>query len=464
MIYLDHNATTTPTPAAREAVDEAMRLDACLWANPSSVHRAGQAVRHRVELARETLAKLLRVQAKHITFTSGGTESLGLAIRGVLDAAGANAPGAGALRGAGEVNPGGALQTSHRPRSLPVVVTSRVEHAAIRDLVDDLVKLGRIEARFAPIDSNGVVRVGVVGERAGLDELLRGATIAVFQWANNETGVVQPIDAIGAACRRQRVPFLCDGTQWIGKEPVPFDAASRLANSRTDPSGASDQDTSSAAPPYDLLAGSGHKFGGPKGIGFLWAHPGVRLRPQAPGAQELGRRAGTENVPGILGLAAAAQDATRWLADVSLRDRQRALRDRFERGVLEACPGARVNAQDARAASRDPLSGAQAPPPPPRLWNTTNIAFPRLEAEALLLLLSEQGLAASAGAACSSGSLDPSPVLLAMGVPEELAHGSLRFSLGRETTVAEIDRAVEIVKEAVRRLGRSSSSIAGGGA
>lgn len=421
-----------------------MRLDACLWANPSSVHRAGQAVRHRVELARERLATLLRVQAKHVTFTSGGTESLGLAIRGVLDAASANVVGAAAA------------VHSDRPTSLPVVVTSRVEHAAIRDLVDDLVKLGRIEARFAPIDSNGVVRVvGADGERAGLDELLRGATLAVFQWANNETGVVQPIDAIGAACRRQRVPFLCDGTQWIGKEPVPYDGASRHVNA--------DAASGVAAPPYDLLAGSGHKFGGPKGIGFLWAHPSVRLRPQAPGSQELGRRAGTENVPGILGLAAAAQDAIRWLADPSLRDRQRALRDRFERGVLEACPGARVNAQDAGAASGEKLSGLQ-PLPPPRLWNTTNIAFPRLEAEALLLLLSEQGLAASAGAACSSGSLDPSPVLLAMGVPEELAHGSVRFSLGRETAEEEIDRAVEIVKEAVRRLGRSSDSIAGGGA
>ncbi len=409
----------------------------------------GQVVRHRVELARETLAALLRVQAKHVTFTSGGTESLGLAIRGVLDASVANRVGASAVNDAGTGVTGGVARGANRPASVPVVVTSRVEHAAIRDLVDDLVKLGRIEARFAPIDSNGVVRVGSEGASGGLDELLRGATLAVFQWANNETGVVQPIEAIGAACRRQGVAFLCDGTQWIGKEPVPFDAASRHAMGGA-AGGAGGGEA--AAAPYDLLAGSGHKFGGPKGIGFLWAHPGVRLRPQAPGSQELGRRGGTENVPGILGLGAAAQDAIAWLADAALRDRQRTLRDRFERGVLAACPGARVNAQDGDAAT-----GAV----PPRLWSTTNIAFPRLEAEALLLLLSEQGLAASAGAACSSGSLDPSPVLLAMGLAEALAHGSLRFSLGRDTTQSQIDQAITIIGHAAHQLSKSSSSALG---
>jgi cysteine desulfurase len=418
MIYLDHNATTPPTPRARAAADEAMRDgEGGLWANPSSVHRAGQAVRHRIELARESLAGLLRVEPKQLTFTSGGTESIALAVRGTIDAAClARAPRAG--------------ESPIVPAKLPIIVSSKVEHAAVRDLLDELAKTARAEVRWAPVDTNGIVRVG------SLDPLLEHATLAVFQWANNETGVVQPIDAIGLACRRRAAKFLCDATQWIGKEPVPYDAR--------DP-----RHADGPPPPYDLLACSAHKFHGPKGVGVLWTGPGARYRPQVPGSQELGRRGGTENVPGILGAGAAGEDAVEWLGDPAHRARQAERRDRFERRVLAACAGACVNAQEAGP-------GAAAPP---RLWNTTNIAFPRLEAEALLLLLSERGLAASAGAACSSGSLDPSPVLLAMGVPETLAHGSLRFSLGRDTGDAEVEQAISIVAECVARLTGSSAAM-----
>jgi cysteine desulfurase len=170
----------------------------------------------------------------------------------------------------------------------------------------------------------------------------------------------------------------------------------------------------------------------------------VRYRPQVLGTQEMERRGGTENVPGILGFGAAAEQAMSWLADPVNRQRGAELRDRFERRVLELCPDASINGPTEPGA---------------RLWNTTNIAFPRLEAEALLLLLSERGVAASAGAACSSGSLDPSPVLLAMGVPETAAHGSVRFSLSRETSAEEIDRAADAVAQAVTRLAGSAAGV-----
>ena len=195
------------------------------------------------------------------------------------------------------------------------------------------------------------------------------------------------------------------------------------------------------APVGDLMTFAPHKFHGPKGVGVLWVRPGVALRPRILGAQELGRRGGTENVPGILGAGVAAREALEWLRENAPRARLAALRDEFERAVLAAIPDAAVNARAA-----------------PRLWNTTNIAFPRLAAEALLMIMSEQGLCASAGAACSSGSLEPSPVLLAMGIPEPLAHGSIRFSLSRHTTREEIDAAVAIVAGAVARLRGSSSS------
>jgi cysteine desulfurase len=379
------------------------------WANPSSVHRPGQAARHEVELSRASIAELLGLEpghAKQITFTSGGTESIAMGVLGVLRARASAAP------------------------SRPTIVTTAVEHAAMRDLAEDLEKTGQVDVARVPVDPNGVVVLDALDQ--ALDHARMGASLCVIQWANNETGVIQPIEAIGARCRQRGVAFLCDGTQWIGKEPVAWSSAS--------PQG----------PPYDLLVGSAHKFHGPKGVGFLWSRAGVRFRPMLQGSQELGKRGGTENVPGIVGAGQAARETIDWLENPSLREQGRLLRDRFERGILHAIPEARVNGQIPES------NGAI----PPRLWNTTNIGFPTLEAEGLLILLSEQGLCASAGAACSSGSLEPSSVLLAMGVPETFAHGSLRFSLGRETTADEINRAIEIVIACVRRLQGSSASLA----
>ncbi|USO00285.1 MAG: cysteine desulfurase [Phycisphaeraceae bacterium] len=375
MPYLDNNATTQPLP---EVVDGVRRALEEHWHNPSSVHRPGQAARHAVELARASLAGLIGVPARQVTLTSGGTESIDLAIRGVLGASGKQ-----------------------------VLITSRAEHAAVRNLAERLEQAGQTEVRWIPLLEGGVV------DAAALPGLLEGAALVSVQWANNETGVIQPVEAIAAACRERGVPYHCDAVQWVGKMPV-------------------------ESPPCDLLTFSAHKFHGPKGVGGLWVRPGVRLRPVLAGSQELGRRGGTENVPGILGAGVAAEAARAWLANAGERARLAALRDRFESAVLERCPGAVVN-----GAGRD------------RLWNTTNIGFPRLEAEALLLAMSERGLAASAGSACSSGSLDPSPVLLAMGVPPEIAHGSVRFSLSRFTTDDEINEAIEIVATCVDRVGGS---------
>lgn len=381
MIYLDHNATTPPADEVVAAMAQALRVT---WANPSSVHRPGQEARRAVELARAEIAELLAVKPKELTFTSGGTEAIDLAIRGGLAAA-----------------------------RRPVLVTSRVEHAAIRDLAASLAQRDGVEVRWCPINAAGVIDVAaleaLIADRPGL---------VALQWANNETGAIQPAELIGAACRARGVVFLCDATQWVGKLPVE-PGLDRWC---------------------DLLACAPHKFHGPKGVGVLWARAGVGIAPVQPGSQEKGRRGGTENVPGIVGAGIAARLTLDWLRHPAVRLRQAALRDRFEAAVLAAVPGARVNGPVA---------------PDARVWNTTNIAFPRLEAEPLLLAMSERGVAASAGAACSSGSLDPSPVLLAMGVPPELAHGSVRFSLGRDTTQTEVDRAAQIVVEAVRRVGGS---------
>ncbi|MBK7403171.1 MAG: cysteine desulfurase [Phycisphaerales bacterium] len=406
-IYLDNNATTRPSGAVCRAVEAAMTG---LWANPSSVHRAGQEARHAVELARKDLAALVGVAPKELILTSGGTESIDLAIRGVLGAA--------------------SLRTPAGPTAKPNVVTSRIEHAAVRDLVGRLESRGSIEVRWLPLD-----RQGVVDARA-LPNLLDPATALVsVMWANNETGVIQPVHSIGEVCRARGVPFHCDAVQWVGKMGstgvgTPEHAAAPARASSGPPS-----------LPCDLLSFSAHKFHGPKGVGGLWVRRGLALEPQILGSQEMDRRGGTENVGGIIGAGVAAREAREWLADPAQQARLATLRDRFEDGLLRRVPDAVVN-------------GAGCP----RVWNTTNVGFPSLEAEALLLLLSERGLCASAGAACSSGSLEPSPVLLAMGVPDALAHGSLRFSLSRETTEPEIDEAIGIIAAAVAQLRRSSSA------
>ncbi len=402
-VSLDNNATTKPTPEVVAAVVDALTTR---WHNPSSTHRPGQAARAAVELARRDLAELLGVRARELVLVSGGTESIDLAFRGTLGAFRARAGPSGPAR----------------------IITSRVEHAAVRDVAADLEQTGQAAVVHLPLDAQG--RVDVAALNAALHDPFFGFTLVSVQWANNETGVIQPVEAVHALCAEHGAIFHCDAVQWVGRMPV-----------NADPSPPSDagipahRHARGGVPPCDLLTLSAHKFHGPKGVGGLWIRQGVKVRPVLGGTQELGRRGGTENVPGIVGAGIAAAQAREWLEDAADRTRLAAMRDAFEREVLGACPGSVVNGAGAA-----------------RLWNTTNIAFPRLEAEAILMGLSELGVCASAGAACSSGSLDPSPVLLAMGVPEPLAHGSIRFSLSRFTTREELDRAVKAVVMVVGRL------------
>ena len=395
MIYLDNNATTRPSAAVADAVGGTL-LE--FWANPSSMHRFGQGARAALERARGSLAALVGARAKDLTFTGSGTEAIDLAIRGVL----------------------ASLTSEAR-----VLATSRAEHHAVQDLAEDLQRRG--EAR--------VVWLPLAGDRSGRIDVAASAAILVktppavisVQWANNETGVIQPVEEIGTLARTLRAVFHCDATQWVGKMPVDLGATA----------------TGDSPSPFDLLTFSPHKFHGPKGVGVLWARRSVKFRPLVHGTQELGKRGGTENVPGIVGAGVAADEARAFLSDPGAREKLAALRDQFEALVLKGVPRAVLNS----------------PAGVPRLWNTSNIGFARLEAEALLLLLSERGVCASAGAACSSGSLEPSPVLLAMGIEEELAHGSLRFSISRETTEAEVVEAAAIVVKCVHQLATSSDQV-----
>ncbi len=388
MIYLDNNATTRPADEVVAAMTRVLRDE---WANPSSLHRAGQAARRHVELARASVAKLIGCLERELVFVSGGTEAADLAVRGSLAAQ----PDRG------------------------VLVTSRLEHSAVRAVAEKLDQDG-VEVVWLPNDSVGVVDLNAL--QAVL--IRRGSEVALvsIMLANNETGVIQDLESIGRLCRDHGVRSFTDATQHVGKMPT---------------------DVRSLG--VDLMGFSAHKFHGPKGAGALYVRRGVRIEPQVVGGpQERLRRGGTENVAGIVGLGVAAELAGAWLS-TDERERLARLRDSLERRVLEG--GAQVS-----------VNGAGAP----RLWSTTNIAFEKLEAEAILLMLSERMVCASAGAACSSGSLEASPVLLAMGIPPELAHGSIRFSLSRETTDAEIDAAAEIIGETIQTLRASMTGVSPG--
>jgi cysteine desulfurase len=388
-VYLDNNATTRPTPQVVAAVAEAYES---LWANPSSVHRFGQAVRQRLELARAEVAKLIGAKPRELVLTSGGTEANHLALAGLL-----------------EVQPEATL------------LTTPIEHAAVREPAEARKQDGR-RVEWLTLGDGGVIDLPALRDRLADGD---GPVLLSVIWANNETGVIQPMAEIAAAVSAARgagrkVWLHTDATQAVGKLPVDVK-----------PLG------------VDLLSFAGHKFHGPKGVGGLWVRRGVRLRPQLRGGpQERELRGGTENVPAIVGLGVAAEQARAWLDDPSGAEAGAKRRDRLETAI------------------HDRLVEAGLTPPvvnsgeAPRLWNTSNLALRGLEAEAILLGLSERGVCASAGAACSSGSLEPSPILRAMGVPEPLAHGSIRLSLSRFSTDAEIDAAADTVAAVIARLAR----------
>lgn len=300
------------------------------------------------------------------------------------------------------------------------IISTLLEHSAAREPVKRLSEVNGYNVVWLPVSIDGLVDLDALR-----DALTRGGddvALVSIHWINNETGAIQPIEQIGQICREHKVPFFTDATQAVGK--VPCDLATL---------------------PVDALSFSSHKLHGPKGAGVLFARGRLGLVPQMLGGpHERERRGGTENVPGIVGLGVAAELAGKFLASNGPKIGQ-ARRDRLERAILDALPDAHVNSGGGGA---------------PRIWNTTNIGFPPLESEAILLLLSERGVSAAAGAACSSGSLEPSPVLLAQGIPEPIAHGSIRLSLSRYTTDAEIDYAIEVVPQVIARL-RESMPVGG---
>ena len=371
--YLDNNATTMPAPE----VTAAMLPYLTEWfGNPSSVHRFGQRARQAVEEARGQVAQLVGCAEAEMLFTAGGTESINTAIRGLLGA--------------------------RAPRNK--IVISTVEHSATRELCAALAKEGA-QVVAIEVDSDGNLDLDQL-ESALSDEV----ALVSIMWANNETGVIFPVERIAELCKARRIPFHCDGTQAVTKVPVDVTAVG-----------------------IDAMSFAAHKFHGPKGVGGLYVRRGLRYRPLViGGTQERGRRGGPENVPGIVGMGKAAEVG---LASLAKMGRVAEMRDRLERTVLDTI-------SDTRVIGRTDL----------RVPNTTNIAFYQLEAEAILLLLSEQGVYASAGAACSSGSLEPSPILRAMKIDERYAHGAIRLSLSRYTTDAEIDRALNVLPGVIQKL------------
>ncbi len=377
-VYLDNNATTRVAP---EVVEEMLPYFSEFYGNPSSMHSFGGNLAFKVREARARIAALLGAQPEEILLTSGGTESDATAIHAALAA-----------------NP----QKRH-------LVTTRVEHPAIKNLFEQYSKNG-YRVSFIPVDRQG---------RISTDELFGclsdDTAVVSMMWANNETGVFFPVDEVAAELHSRGIVFHTDAVQAVGKIPIDL---SRTA--------------------VDLLSLSGHKLHGPKGIGALYIRKGTKFKPlMVGGHQEQGRRAGTENVPGIIGLGKACELAAGNLNDIGSRVRE--LRDRLENALLEAVPQSMINGE---------REG--------RLPNTTSIAFEYVEGEAILLMMNEHGIAASSGSACTSGSLEPSHVLRAMGIPFTAAHGSIRFSLSHYTTGQEIDFVIEKMPPIIERLRQMS--------
>ena len=375
VVYLDNNATTRVAPEVVEAMEPYFHD---LYGNPSSMHTFGGQVRKAVERAREQVAALLGADPSEIVFTSCGTESDNAAIRGTLEA--------------------------HAGRKHHII-TTRVEHPGVRSVCRYLANNG-YRVTELPVDSEGLLDLGMLE-----DAITDDTAIVSIMWANNETGVIFPIEEIADICRRKGVVFHTDAVQAVGKVPIDL--------SRT---------------PVDLLALSGHKLHAPKGVGVLYIRKGTRCAPFILGGhQENGRRAGTENVPYIIGLGRAAELAADHMEEEVTR--VRALRDRLEEGILASCPDSTINGSRQH-----------------RLPNTTNIGFEFVEGESILLMLDDLGICASSGSACTSGTLEPSHVLRAMGVPFTRAHGSIRLSLSRYNTDEEIDYVLEHMPGVIHRL------------
>ena len=373
-IYLDHNATTPVAPPVADAMTSALRS---VFGNPSSVHAYGQEAKTALDEARSAVARLIGAEPTEIVFTSGGSESDNLAIRGVAEAA---APGRRHL------------------------VAGAIEHEAV------LRTLKALDGEDRPTTLVGVDERGVITADRLAEALTDETALVSVMHANNEIGTIQPVAELAALARERGALVHTDAVQSVGKIPVDV------------------RDLG-----VDLLSLSGHKFNGPKGAGALWIRRGTRLHAQLTGGrQERNRRAGTENLPAIVGLGAAARLLS---AREKEADDVTALRDRLEAGILAEVPGTAVNGGTG-----------------PRVGNTSNVSFHGVEAESLLIALDLEGIAVSTGSACSSGTLEPSHVLRAMGFSPHRTQNSIRFSLGLGNTAADVDRVVEVLPGLVDRL------------
>lgn len=373
-IYLDNNATTMVAPEVLEAM---LPFYNERWGNPSSIHSFGGGVSENVDAARASVAKMLGADNEYeIVFTGTGTESDNMAILGNIS----------------------------YYKDKKHIITTRVEHPAVLALCKKLERDG-FTITWLPVDAEGMIDVDILK-----DSVRDDTAIVSVMYANNETGVVFPVEEIGSFLRERGIPFHVDAVQAAGRIPIDVNKIN-----------------------CDLLTISGHKFHAPKGIGALYVRRGTRMRPILYGGhQEKGRRPGTENVPAIIAMGKAAELAMESVKDTS---KMKALRDKLENAILSRFKNSMRNGD-----------------PEKRVPNTSNIGFEYIEGEAILLYLDSMGIAASSGSACSSGSLEPSHVLRAMGVPFTAAHGSIRFSLSRYTTEDEIDYVISAMPDVVNRL------------
>lgn len=371
-VYLDNNATTPVLPEVFAAMRPFYEEE---FGNASSIHHYGQHARAAVEKARASVAKLLHARPAEIVFTSGGTEADNLALFG--------------LAGRGD----------H-------VITSTIEHHAVLNSCKRLEQLG-CEVTSVGVDSRGLI------DPDDIRKALRANTrLITIMMANNETGVIQPVEEIGRIAKEADVFFHTDAVQASGKVAIDVE---KIA--------------------CDALSISGHKLHAPQGTGAMYLRKGTLIQPLLyGGSHERQRRAGTENLPGIVGLGAAVEIAIKWLESGGAGEMS-AKRDRLQESVLQAVDAAGVNGLGA-----------------PRVPNTTNLWFDHVEGEALVIALDLKGLAVSTGAACSSGAIEPSHVLLAMGLPAQRARSSIRFSLGKQTTREDVDFAIQVIPETVGRL------------
>ncbi len=379
IIYLDNAATTRTAP---EVVEAMLPYFTELYGNPSSVYSFSQKSKEAITAARETIAASLGAKTEEIYFTAGGSEADNWALKAAAEA----------YRSKG----------NH-------IITTKIEHHAILHTGEWLEKHG-FEVTWLEVDEYGTVKL------EELKKAIRPTTILIsVMFANNEIGTIQPIKEIGAIAREHGILFHTDAVQAYGQLPIQVDELH-----------------------IDMLSSSAHKLNGPKGIGFLYIRKGVKIRSFVHGgAQERKRRAGTENVPGIVGYGAAAARAMRTMEARTQKERE--LRDYLIDRVLREVPYTRLNGH-----------------PNNRLPNNANFSFQFIEGESLLIMLDMDGICGSSGSACTSGSLDPSHVLLAIGLPHEIAHGSLRLTLSEETTKEEIDYVVESIKKIVDRLRQMS--------